>query len=100
MLHKTVLEYSFKRTSQAVTLSSKSKVKVNGETVHIDPQLLFQRLTAAADRLYDSQEEIFKYELCSFPSSLFESSGLLKQADKPSLANAILALGDCLFSKS
>ena len=32
---------------------------------------------------------IFKYELCSFPSSLFESSSLPLQANKPVLANAL-----------
>ena len=69
---------------------------MNGETIHIDPQLLFQRLAAAADKMYyDNQADVFKYELCSFPSSLFESSGMFSPADKPVLANAIWSLSDC-----
>ena len=41
-----------------------------GEGVHIDTQLLFQRLTTAADRNVDDISEVFKYELSSIPSSL------------------------------
>ena len=32
---------------------------------------------------------LFKYELCCFPSALFESSSLPLQANKPVLANAL-----------
>ena len=34
-------------------------------------------------------ESAFKHELCSYPSALFDSSLLLRQADKPPLADAI-----------
>ena len=34
-------------------------------------------------------ESAFKHELCSYPSALFDSSLLLREADKPALANAI-----------
>ena len=44
--------------------------------------------------LYDDPVEIFKYELCSYPSALFESSILLRAAKKPPLADAIWALGE------
>ena len=95
IIGKNVLEYSFKKCNQAVTLGSKSSIKVDGEAITVDPQLLFQRLIAAADRLCDNQADIFSYELCSLPSSLFEASGLLREADKPSLANTIWSLGEC-----
>ena len=39
--------YTFKRNAQAVTLGSKSSVRIDGEMVQIDPQLLFQRLVLA-----------------------------------------------------
>ena len=39
---KTVNEYVFKRVNQAVTLDCKSSVKVDGDVIQIDPQLLFQ----------------------------------------------------------
>ena len=41
MLNANILGYSFKRSNHAVTLSSKSIMKVNEETIRIDPQLLF-----------------------------------------------------------
>ena len=100
MTGKNVLDYNFKRTDQAVTMGTKSTVKIDGDSIHVDPQLLFQRLLAAADRLVEDQAEIFSYELCSIPSSLFEPSGLFREADKPSLANAIWNLGDCSMEET
>ena len=76
-------------------MGTKSTVKIDGDSIHVDPQLHFQRLLAAADRLVEDQAEIFSYELCSIPSSLFEPSGLFREADKPFLANASWNLGDC-----
>lgn len=35
-------EYTFKRKNQAVTLDTKSEVKIDGVAVQRDPQLLFQ----------------------------------------------------------
>ena len=88
---KTVAEYSFKRNKQAVTLDTKSAVKIDGIAVQIDPQLLFQRLTIAA-KATDNLEDVFKYELCSYPPALFDSSLLLREPQKPVLAKAIWAL--------
>ena len=45
---QTTVEYIFKKKDQAITLSKQSSVIVGSETVHVDPQLLFQRLTVAA----------------------------------------------------
>lgn len=56
-----VKEYVIKK--KAVTMDSKSTVKLNNEVVHIDPQLLFQRLLIAATQK-DMLAEAFKYELC------------------------------------
>ena len=56
MAQQNVLQHSFKKKDQAVTLST-SAVKVNNETIHIDPQLLFQRLIAAGTRS-DQLEEL------------------------------------------
>ena len=39
--------FSFKRKDQAITLACKSSIKVDGELVQVDPQLLLQRLTLA-----------------------------------------------------
>lgn len=44
---QSVDTYSFKRKDQAITLSAGSSVKIDGVQVHVDPQLLFQRLVFA-----------------------------------------------------
>ena len=79
-------EFSFKWKDQAVTLASKSAIKVDGEAVQIDPQLLFQRLTVAGN---NNLEDSMKYELCTFPPALFESQDLLNQPQKANFAEAI-----------
>ena len=47
MTGKSVIDYTFKRSSQAVTLAAKSYVRIASDTVQINPQLLFQRLIVA-----------------------------------------------------
>jgi len=91
---KTYSEFSFRRSLQAVTLSEKANLKVSGETINIDPQLLFQRLITAAGNM-DNISDMFKYELCSIPSSLFDNTGLPRVAQKSTLADAIWKVGDC-----
>ena len=70
---KTPAEYTFKRKNHAITLGMKSSVKIDGEQVQVDPQLLFQRLIAAT-QTSEELESAFKYELCSYPPALFDSS--------------------------
>ena len=70
MVGATAADFSFKRKDQAVTMASKSAVKVGGEVVQVDPQLLFQRLTIAGK---SNLEEAMTYELCTFPPALFEN---------------------------
>ena len=55
----------------------------------MDPQLLFQRVIISSQSL-DDMSAIFKYELCSYPPSLLDSSLILKP-QKPALADAIWA---------
>ncbi len=43
----------------------------------------------------DDLESAFKHELCSYPSALFDSSLLLREADKPALADAIWKTCEC-----
>ena len=43
-----VAQYTFKRSDQVTTLQSKSSVRVDGQPIHIDPELLFQRLIVAS----------------------------------------------------
>ena len=88
MIGENVLEYTFKRKFQAVTLGSQTAVMIQGEAVQVDPQLLFQRLSIVACN-GDDAAEAFRYELCSYPPALFESPQLLRQANKASLADAM-----------
>ena len=84
---KLATDYSFKQSAQAVTMASKSSVKIADDQVQVDPQLLFQRLIIACD---NSQiEELFQYELCTYPTALFDSPFTLRQPQKPALADAL-----------
>ena len=47
------MEYTFRRKNQAITMDMKSSIKIDGNTVQIDPQLLFQRLVLAAKATQD-----------------------------------------------
>ena len=95
MAGKNIVDFTFKKSNQAITLNAKSNVKVGGETIQVDPQLLFQRLTTVANGLLEDTSEIFKYELCSFPPSIFDSSGFPREAHKPALADSIWNVGKC-----
>jgi len=55
----------------------------------VDPQLLFQRVIISSQSL-DEMSAIFKYELCSYQPSLFDSSLIIKP-QKPALVDAIWA---------
>ena len=88
MTDQFVTKYSFKRKEQAVTLASQSSVKVGDKQLHVDPQLLFQRLIVAT-RSSDDTEDIFAYELCSHPPALFDDSQMLREPQKSVLAEVI-----------
>ncbi|ESP02014.1 hypothetical protein LOTGIDRAFT_157147 [Lottia gigantea] len=61
----------------------------------LNVQNVFKRLITAADGMFDDLTAIFSYESSSFPSSIFDSSGSMRAALKPPLAEAIWSLGDC-----
>lgn len=89
MVGKKVTEYTFKRKAHAVTMDSKSTVKLNNEeVVDIDPQLLFQRLLIAGTQA-DKLAEAFKYELCGYLPALFKTKTVLFPANKPRIAKVI-----------
>ncbi|KAK3732868.1 hypothetical protein QZH41_002222 [Actinostola sp. cb2023] len=90
MTGKLSADYSFKKSAQAVTLASKSTVGVDNEVVQVDPQLLFQRLIIASNNS-DDMEGLFCYELCSYPTALFDSPLVLRQPQTPVLADALWA---------
>ena len=63
MKGQPVSAVSFKKRKEAVTMSTKPAVKIGGERVSVDPQLLFQRLLHVAGGDLSKLEEIFKHEL-------------------------------------
>ena len=90
MVGQSVRDISFQRKTQAVTLAVKTAVKVDDESVQIDPQLLFQRLSLiATNGTHDNPASVFKYELCSHPPALFDAYSLPWTANKPSFAEAL-----------
>ena len=98
MENESSIEHTFKKKDRITPIETSSIVTIDRENVPVDPQLLFQRLVTAAGDFYDNPQEIFRYELCSFPSALFESSSLMRAANKATLTDAIWALGECQAS--
>lgn len=88
MAGKSVEEFTFRKADEAMTLASRSTVKVRGESVVVDPQLVFQRLVIVGERCEDLST-LFKFELCSHPPALFDSSSLPLQANKAVLADVL-----------
>ena len=94
MTGKKVDECTFKREDQAVTLGKVKLLKVGKDEVQVDPLSLFQRLIAVGSSLTVDTSSLFKYELCTVPPALFKPSGLMRRADKPTLAKSLLNMLD------
>ena len=94
MSGSVVADYTFRRKENAVTMKARSTIQVDGEIISVDPLLMFQRLITAVRGLGSELdlETAFSYELCTFPPSLIESDGLLREANKPQIANSIWSL--------
>ncbi|GFO18891.1 hypothetical protein PoB_004539600 [Plakobranchus ocellatus] len=71
----------------------KASAKVDGEILQVDPQLLFQRLITVANGLSDELDfpSVFEHELSCPPAALFDPSGLLREADKAKLTDALVS---------
>ena len=61
---------------------------VDGQPIHVDPELLFQRLIVASNDIGD-RKALFGFEFCSYPSALFDDTLMLITPQKAVLANAI-----------
>ena len=86
MAGKSTDEFTFRNANQAVTLGSRLTVKIKGEHVNIDPQLLYQRRLTVRERC-DDVTSVLQYELCIYPAALFESSSHPLQPNKAVLAD-------------
>ena len=94
MARQNVFSFGYKKKDRVIQMKTKSTVSIEGEKVHVDSTLLFQRLIA----VYSLEElsTAFGYELSSQPLSLFDKEGLMNDADKPKLKLALKEMiGDC-----
>jgi hypothetical protein len=67
---KEVESYTFRRSDQATTMATKANRRKDTAPT-IQPELMFQQYMIGAQSR-ESPAEAFRYELCSFPTSLFE----------------------------
>ena len=88
---KNIMQHSFRRKEHVVTMASQNVIKIRDAMIPLDPQLFFQRLVTAGMR-QERMGEVFTYELCSYPPSMFENRHSLLPADKPALAEALWKL--------
>ena len=80
---KDVTSYVFRKKDKAITMDfSKSTVSIDKEIISVDPQLLFQRLVASVQigAVDCDPKLVFSYELSTFPLSMFDSDGLMRDA--------------------
>ncbi|CAM1322763.1 Uncharacterised protein r2_g3129 [Pycnogonum litorale] len=91
MFGKNAFEFSFSRKDTVVQLGQDKQVRIDGEKVNIDPQLLFQRLLAVGNAHTDENYigHLLQYELSSHPTALFDDCGMIREATKSQLADAI-----------
>ena len=100
----SVYDYSVKKKGKAVTMKVRSTIELDGEVVHVDPQLLFQHVitTLVGSNSDTDLETAFSYELCTFPTCIIDNDGLLREVNKPQLADAIwkdIGGSTCIISK-
>lgn len=76
-------------------MTEKSNPGANKKSVNIDPNLLFQRiivLLTSKKEEYGTLTDYFKYELSSYPLSLFDKNCVLRNANKSELAKEIAVM--------
>ena len=82
-----VASYIFRKKDQAVTMDTKSTIKIQDEYVHVDPQLLFHRLLTVGTKNGELQN-VFDHELCHYPQ-LCSSVNAIQPSTISSLADAL-----------
>jgi len=88
---KNVFQSSFSRKDTVLQLGQRNHVRIDRDLVNIDPQLLFQRLLAVGNTQTNEQDidYLLQYELSVYPTALFDEYGMLREATKSQLADAI-----------
>ena len=91
-----ILECKIKRKDQIQPIIAlQNRIKIDKASVDVNPNMLFTRLIAIAQREKEDSKEFFAYELTQEPMSLFKK-GLMRKPDKPSLRKAIMKDDDAL----
>lgn len=88
MIGMSVRDHKFRKKDQVVTLASSVYVMVDNEKIEIHPQQLYQRLLVAGNGR--DLDELFRYELCPYPASLFDSKLLMRVGDKSDLMHGVV----------
>ena len=89
MKDKDIFSFSQRRSDKIKSMASEASVKVSTAEITIDQTLPFQRLYVVASPSDVDIEEVMKYELQTFPPSLFETATVLRKPNKPQLAKAL-----------
>ena len=88
--NEKVSELKFKDAWKAVNMEHKLNItSERGETVSVDPNLLFQRLTAIATHGKTNLEHVFNFELCPYAAPLAKSATEMHSANKPKLVEGL-----------
>ena len=83
-----ITKHRLKALRKSVTLINLTKgIKIDQETVHVEPLILFSRLLALLERCEDTTP-YFQYELTPFPASLFKHS-IMRKPNKSVLGTSL-----------
>ena len=95
----SVSQFRFLKKNQVINLASAMYVTIDGEKIDIDPLQLYQRLLVAGMGTIEIHE-LFMYELCSYPSSLFDKQVFMRTPDKAELQNGLCKkVPDCIVNE-
>ena len=86
-----IFTYECSRKAAAKNMTAKISLDKK-KNIKCDPALLFQRLLLVAQTNPIDMDDILSYELSAFPLSLFETSTLLRKANKPNLTEGIVKI--------
>lgn len=93
MVGQSVAEYKFSQKNQVKTLASATHVKTSsGEQIEMDSQRLYQRLLLSGFNGDIPLPDLFRYEMCSFPPSLFNNHVCMRIGDKSEIIHHLLKL--------
>jgi len=87
---ESVASYIFRKKDQAVTRETYLSTKIQNEHVHVDPQLLFQRLVISGTNNGELQK-VFDHELSQYPQLYLIQS--IRLTTKSTLADALRCSG-------